>query len=207
MKIARKLTYLLILISTSLQASLVHEDGAISYYSISQNEAMPETLAKQARVMLYAAYDPKLHEGLTLEEMGLKDVNSYEEFLDQLLEADMTIYTKDPKARILFYACEGKQTEDYSNLAGFCSLLLQKEEGHYYLDHIGTRSQNQRSGIGSGFVKLLPLQVHDLVMLTLDTRVFNEVSKPFYAKHGFTLVQPHPLPHKEGRYLFYRKRF
>lgn len=200
---------LLVLLAPHLHASLIYEEGNTSYYRISKGEPMPDELGKKTKEILFPAYDPKLHEGLSVKDMGIKEeFLTYEDFLSYLLDEDLKSYLNAPDGRIIFYACSGQKQDDYSNIVGFCSLLpIQDEPGHYYMDHIGTKKNQQRSGIGSGLVKLLKPQLPDMILLKLDTRVFNSVSQPFYDSRGFTRIQPHPLEQKEGRYLRYEKRF
>lgn len=205
-KVQRFFLFLAFFILT-LHTPLAAENEVIFYYSISQSDAFPESLSNQTKAMLYAAYDPRLHEGLTIDDMGLTGVCTYEEFLDKLLQEDLMLYGEDPSKRIIFYACEGPQNHNYTNLVGFCSLLPQKQKGHYYIDHIGIRSECQRRGIGSGFMNLLISNLKDMTLLTLDTRIFNTISQPFYAKLGFILISPHPDSQKEGKYLRYEKQF
>lgn len=190
-----------------LHASLVLIEGDTYYYQISVNDPMPTGLASPTKAMLYAAYNPELHKGLTIEDMGLSGTENYEDFLDKLLENDLSSYENFPSTRLIFYACDGKECPDHSNVIGFCSLLPQKEKGEYYFDHLGVKNTSQKSGIGSRLLKLLSQQVEGIKLLILDTRVFNTISQSFYIKNGFTLIQPHPVPQKEGKYLRYEKRY
>lgn len=203
----RRFFLFLFLFNVNLQTPFASENEIISYHSISQDEPFPENLAKQAKKMLYDAYDPNLHKGLTIADMGLKNVASYEEFLEKLLQDDLSQYKNHLSRKIIFYACNGPSTPNYTNLVGFCSLLPQNQKGHYYLDHIGIKSDCQRRGIGSSLINLLVTHLKDITLLSLDTRVFNTISQPFYVKLGFLLMTPHPDPQKDSIYLRYERRF
>src|SRR5690606_33410118 len=107
----------------------------------------------------------------------------------------------------ILYATEGDARPDFSNLVGLCVTLPEKEKGHYYIDHIGVKKGYQGNGIGRDIISILEKTLPDLQMISLDTRVFNIPGQKLYAKSGFKRIEPHPVPMKQGKYIFYQKTF
>jgi len=154
--------------------------------------------------MYFSTYDPVLHEGLSLAQMGIPEhFKTYEDFLWDMIQKDFASYNETGTTRDIFFTTEGPYQEDAPNVTSV-SILLPQEEGSYYLDHFGVSSSVQRKGVGERLMGLWFLHLKDLNHLTLDTRVFNTTGQGFYNKHGFQEVSPHPTPRKQGFYKHFQ---
>ena len=178
----------------------------IRYEMWEPHDTIPSQLLNPAREMYFASYDPRLHEGVSLEQMRIADKGfpSYEDFIADMLKRDFASY-EAPAFRWIFFAYQERE------IVGFASLLQQPQS--FYIDHFGVSSAAKGKKIGTRLMghifnhlssfwrEGLPHEV------TLDTRVFNVPAQAFYDKMHFKGVNPHPDPAKEGAYLHYRRPF
>ncbi|MBX9977614.1 MAG: GNAT family N-acetyltransferase [Alphaproteobacteria bacterium] len=185
----------------------IYQKASVHYYALEPNVHLSKAFLDQATKMYYDCYDPDLHKDYTLEAMGINAscFQTYEEFLNDLIQTDFHSY--NTKTCFVIYATEGDARPDFSNLVGLCVTLPEKEKGHYYIDHIGVKKGYQGNGIGRDIISILEKTLPDLQMISLDTRVFIMPGQKLYAKSGFKRIEPHPVPMKQGKYIFYQKTF
>lgn len=204
-KIVSVFICLFLSVFSSLQAiELLEEKEGRYFYRILREESVPDAFSQTAQKMYFSTYNPALHEGLSLEQMGIPEhFGTYEDFLKDMIQRDFASYNEAGAPRDIFFTTEGVYQEDTPSVVGI-SILLPQEDGSYYLDHFGVSSSAQRHGIGKTLMGLWFLHLKDLNHLTLDTREFNTTGQSFYNKHGFEEVSPHPVVKKRGFYKYFQ---
>lgn len=115
-------------------------------------ESISQSILDEAEWMYLDAYfHPKLHEGLSLKEIGLDSTSfiSYEDFIADMFHKDFASYrfsAETPR----FYL----QAREVHNgkIVGVC-VSLQESPGCYYIDHLGVDCTHRQRKIGSTLIQ------------------------------------------------------
>jgi ribosomal protein S18 acetylase RimI-like enzyme len=180
--------------------TLLSQDGYVYELYEPKDEIHESVLAQGEAMYLQTYLNPKLHEGISLEEMGLGHTPfaSYEEFIADMFRNDFSSY-QYPKNPPRFYLQVRELQSD--EIVGVCA-ILEESPGYYYIDHIGVAKEHRRQKIASTlfqqFIRNVPV-----THVSLDTRVFNKNAQVLYEKLGFQKLTTHPVPRKQHIYFHY----
>jgi ribosomal protein S18 acetylase RimI-like enzyme len=184
-----------------MQVQLIGNNYVCEVYA--PEEEIPLEFLDEARQMYFEAYlYPPLHEGISIEELGLDQnlFGSYEEYIEDMFRRDFSSYGQPGKPRLHYFQL--RSNED-GCLVGVCVVLEKSMPGFYYLDHIGIHWKFRHQGLAESLIKVMINQLGNFIEISLDTRIFNLPAQTLYEKLGFEKLGIHPCPEKQNIYFHY----
>ena len=177
--------------------------GDYIYEVYEPGDFIPQDQLEDGHRMYREIYNyPKLHEGIPLSILRIDSLlfSSYDAFIDDMFQKDFQSYQDSLRDRRYYFQVRNRFN---NQILAIAALLTQEQQGHYYLDHIGTHKDFKRKGLAITLLKLMETVCSDYMTISLDTRVFNYPAHGLYEKAGYKRLEIHPNPKKQDVYFHY----